>query len=182
MIFPFSENKNIEENSIFWLASFWFKTLLELNTDKFHWLVWAKYEHSWAKIGDNKICESNEVKLLGVTVHNKLKFGSHMANICFKVNQQLSVLSRLARLLFFEKKQFFKALFESQLEFCPLSWMSCNRRANNKINKLHEGALRLAYNDYETLFSDLVYYSKRWMVHLLSTIQIFKRSYLKCIK
>ena len=105
-----------------------------------------------------------------------------MANICFKVNQKLSVLSRLVRLLFFEKKQFFKALFESQLEFCPLSWMSCNKRANNKINKLHEGALRLANNDYETLFSDLVYYREKWMVHLMSTIQIFKRSYLKCIK
>ena len=35
----------------------------------------------WKKIGDDKILESNEVKLLGVTIGNKLKFGSHNANM-----------------------------------------------------------------------------------------------------
>ena len=46
-----------------------------------------------------KIWESNEVKLLGVIIDNKLKFDSHIANICCKANQKLSVLSRLAGLL-----------------------------------------------------------------------------------
>ena len=39
---------------------------------------------------------------------------------------------------------------------CPLTWIFCNRRASNRINKLHEGALWPAYNDYETSFSDLL--------------------------
>ena len=34
--------------------------------------------------------------------------------------------------------------------------MFCNRRANNRINKLYERALSLLYDDYETSFSDLL--------------------------
>ena len=65
---------------------------MKLNADKCHFLVsGTKYEHSWAKIGDDKIWESNEVNLLGVAIDNKLKLDSHIANICFKANQKLSV-------------------------------------------------------------------------------------------
>ena len=87
---------------------FWVK-----NTDKCHLLITGtKYEHSWAKIGDDKIWESNKVELLGVTIDNKLKFDSHIANICFKTNQKLSALSRLAGLLTFDRKQIlFKGFF-----------------------------------------------------------------------
>ena len=34
--------------------------------------------------------------------------------------------------------------------------MFCNRRANNRINILHEQALGHVYDDYETSFSDLL--------------------------
>ena len=55
--------------------------------DKCHLLVSeTMYEHSSAKIGDDKIWETKEVKLLGVTINNKLKFDNHIANICFKAN------------------------------------------------------------------------------------------------
>ena len=57
----------------------------------------TKYEHSWAKIVDDKIRKSNEVKLLGATIDNKLKFDGNIANVCFKANQKLSVLNKLAK-------------------------------------------------------------------------------------
>ena len=66
----------------------------------------TRYEHSWAKIGDDKIWEKTEVKLLGVTVNIKHKFDSHIANICFKANQKLIVSSRLAKLSAFGKTRF----------------------------------------------------------------------------
>ena len=70
--------------------------LVKLNTDK--------YEHSWAKIGDDKIWEISEVELLGVTIDNQLKFDSHISTICFKGNQKRSALSRLMGLLTFDRK------------------------------------------------------------------------------
>ena len=85
----------------------------------------TKYEHSWARIGDNKIWESNAVKLLCVTIDNKLKFDRHIPYICFKANQKL-VLIRLMSFFTFDKKRIlFKALFEFQFNYCPLSWMLC---------------------------------------------------------
>ena len=61
---------------------------MKLNTDKCLLLASAtKYEHSWGKIGDNKIWEGNEVKLLNIIIDNKLKSYSHIANICSKPNQ-----------------------------------------------------------------------------------------------
>ena len=58
----------------------------------------TKYEHSWTKKRNDEIWESNEVKRLGVAISNKLKFHFHIANICFKANQKLTALSRLASL------------------------------------------------------------------------------------
>ena len=55
---------------------------MKLNTDKCHFLlVGTKYEHSWAKIGDGKTWGSNVVKLLDVTVDNKLKSDIYIASI-----------------------------------------------------------------------------------------------------
>ena len=55
---------------------------MKLNTDKCHLLIsGTKYKHSWGKTGDDKMWESNEVKLLGITIDDKLKFDSHNANI-----------------------------------------------------------------------------------------------------
>ena len=46
---------------------------MKLSTDKCHLLVLrTKYKHSWAKIGDDKTWESNEVKLLGIAIDSKL--------------------------------------------------------------------------------------------------------------
>ena len=48
---------------------------MKLNTDKRHLIVSGyKHEQTWAKIGNNKIWESSDVKLLGVTIGNELKF------------------------------------------------------------------------------------------------------------
>ena len=40
-----------------------------------------------------------------------------------------------------------KTLIESQFNYCPLVWMFHNRTINNKINRLHERALRIVYKD-----------------------------------
>ena len=49
-----------------------------------------------------------------------------------------------------------KAFIESQFGYCPLVWMFCGRQENNRINHLHERALRIVYNDYESTFENLL--------------------------
>ena len=63
---------------------------MKLDTDKCHLLVsGTKSEDRWTKMGDDKIWESNEVKLLVVKIDNKFKSDGHTANICFKIIQKV---------------------------------------------------------------------------------------------
>ena len=43
-----------------------------------------------------------------------------------------------------------------QLNYCPLIGMSHSRTLNNKINRIHEQALRIGYNDYELNFKKVL--------------------------
>ena len=48
-----------------------------------------------------------------------------------------------------------KAFTESQFGYCPLVWMIYNQSFNNKINRIHEWALRITYNDKSSSFQNL---------------------------
>ena len=50
----------------------------------------------------------------------------------------------------------YNSFFEGQLSYCPLIWTFCSRRSNHLINKLQERALRIAYNDFNSSFSELL--------------------------
>ena len=49
-----------------------------------------------------------------------------------------------------------KAFIESQFGYCPLVWMFHSRSLNNKINRIHERALRITYNDKSSNFQELL--------------------------
>ena len=44
----------------------------------------------------------------------------------------------------------------SQSSYCPIIWMYCQQKSNNRINKIHERALRIAYDDYVSDFHSLL--------------------------
>ena len=49
-----------------------------------------------------------------------------------------------------------KIIIQSQFNYCPLLWMFHSRILNNKINKLHERALRLVYKNDDLNFQELL--------------------------
>ena len=55
-----------------------------------------------------------------------------------------------------KKRLIMKAFIESQFGYCPLIWMFHSRSLNNKINRIHERALRITYNDNSSCFQDLL--------------------------
>ena len=65
----------------------WFQNnYIKLNTDKCHLFVARhKFECTWVRVVPDKIWEDHSVKLLGVSIHNKLKFDKHVLNIIKKV-------------------------------------------------------------------------------------------------
>ena len=49
-----------------------------------------------------------------------------------------------------------KAFITSQFSYCPLIWMLHSRTLNNRINNIHERALRLTYKDNKSSFKQLL--------------------------
>ena len=95
-----------------------------------------------------------------------LKFDQNVLKLCSKANQNLSALSRMAKLLSFNKrKTLFKAFVESQFKYCPIVWMFHSRRTNNKINRLHERALRIVHDDDVSTFDQLLAMEKSFCIH-----------------
>ena len=58
-----------------------------------------------------------------------------------------------------------KTFIQSQFNYCSLTWMFHSRILNNKINKLHERALRLVYKNENLTFQDLLELDKSVTVH-----------------
>ena len=146
----------LEDNAL--TAILWFENnYMKLNQSKCHFLTSGSTEHLWVKVGNEVIWESLSEKLLGLTLDKNLNFNLHLKTLCKKVNQKVSALARVVRILPFQKRRLImKTFIESQFSYCPLVWMFCSNKMNNKINHIHERALRLVYQDYTTSFDDLL--------------------------
>ena len=150
------------------MAIKWFShNYLKLNAEKCEFLITGHYfEHLWLNVGETQVWEKNQVKLLGITIDNELKFDDHITKICRKANSKLSALSRLARYLSMEqKKLLYISLIETQFKYCPMAWVFCSRSCNNKINKLQERALKLVCDDYELSLDVLLNKNKSFSFH-----------------
>ena len=56
-------------------------------------------------LNNTEIKNSSEEKILGITTDNKLKFKSHVKNLCTKASQKIWALSRLTNYLNDSKKK-----------------------------------------------------------------------------
>ena len=98
---------------------------------------------------------------------------SRVNNICNKVSQKLNALTRIANYINpAQRRVIMKAFIISQFGYCPLVWTFHSRGINNRINRLHERALRLAHNDYDTSFQDLLIKDKYVTIHQRN-LQVF---------
>ena len=104
-------------------------------------------------IGPFSISSSSEVKLLGVTIDNKLSFFPHILDICGKVLTKIKAFVRIRNYL--NQKQA-DLLFSSHImypfNYCPLVWMFCSWQAFNLLNRTHYKALQARYNNFTDSF------------------------------
>ena len=123
----------------------WFRdNYFQLNADKCHLLISNHSNDILINVEDEIIECSSSVKLLGVTIDNKLNFDEHVSELCKKVSQKIHALARISNFMSLDKLRIIMSAFiESQFEYCPLAWMFHSRILNNRINRLHERALRL---------------------------------------
>ena len=109
------------------------------------------------EIGPYNIETSQQQKLLGVLIDNKLTFDKHINNSCAKPSQKLNALCRVSSFMSTNNKRLvMKVFISSQFSYCPLIWMNHSRTLNNKINRIHERSLRVVYNDKAVTFKELL--------------------------
>ena len=108
-------------------------------------------------IGDASLTTSTTETLHGILIDSELSFDQHVSSICSKASKKLYAQGRIATFMSFEKRRtLMKAFIQSQFAYCPLIWMFHLRTMNNKINRIHERALRLVYSDHVSSFDELL--------------------------
>ena len=132
------------------------RNYMKANTDKSHILLSGKIKQA-ANIDGHQILSENEQTLLGVTIDSNLTFENHINNLCKKASAKLNALARIAGYMDITKRRIImKSFITSQFGYCPLIWMFHSRRLNNKINLIHERALRITYGDRISTFQELL--------------------------
>ena len=103
------------------------------NPSKFYFIVLDKESHQRDIIlEDNVIVKSvfMTVKLLEVTIDNKLRFKKHISTIhmCQKAEKQMGALARLSSVIYQETKMLLMQSFIlSHLFYCSLVYYYCSR-------------------------------------------------------
>ena len=161
--------KIVEDNlkSNFNILIDWFhNNYMILNPNKCSFMVLGQNNPQELTFENFTLKNTKEEKVLGITIDNELKFDTHLKNICKKANQKLSVLSRISNYMSTNhSKLLVNSFIKSQFNYCPLIWMFCSRKANNKINNLQERSLRLAYKNQLSSFDELLIEAKEITTH-----------------
>ena len=118
-----------------------------------------------AKIEDFSIKNSTEEKLLVVKFDSNLSSEGHITSLCEKASQKLHALARISHYIDLNKRRnLMKAFITSQFSYFLLIWMFHSHNLNNKINRIHERALRLVYQN-NLSFSELLDLNNSVTVH-----------------
>ena len=162
--------KNLESDTYTVLNWFRFNEM-KPNQGKCH-LVIADIDHthydskSFIYLEDAFLESEDLVKLLGLQLDRRLDFEDHVKFLLKKANQKLYALMRISKFATQEKLLvLLRAFIESLFNHCPLAWMFHSRTINNRINKLHERALRLVYRDKSLTFEQLLEKDQSVTVH-----------------
>ena len=108
----------------------------------------------------------SEVKLLGITIDDKLSFTTHIENLCSTASNRLRALARINKFISFEQaKRLSEAYIIPTFTYCPLIWMYCSKTANNLINKMRKRSLRVIYEMEDANFEDLLIKDSSWTIH-----------------
>ena len=104
--------------------------------------------------------------MLGILFNNKFDFDEHITSLCRKVSQKLNALARVAHYMNLAQcRLIMNAFIFLQFGYCSKVWMFHSRKLNNRINNIHERALRIVFRDYESTFQQLLKENKSASLH-----------------
>ena len=111
------------------------------NSGKFQSILLSRHniETFNINIGDHIISRNNTLKILGITLDEKLNFNEHIRNICQTSSRQINALRRISKFLNQQcREKVYKSFINANFGYCPLVWMLCGKCNLRKIEKLQE--------------------------------------------
>ena len=94
-------------------------------------------------------------KLLVIKIDDRLTFEEHVDGLCKRASQRVSAVARTSSLMRISSL-IVNSFITSHFSDCALVWMFHSRRLSNRFNYIHERALRIIYQDYNSSFKKLL--------------------------
>ena len=121
-------------------------------------------------ICNEKLSSTCSEKFFGIKIDNKLTLEEHVEGLCKKASQKVSAVARISSLMRFEQRKRIVNLFiTSHFSYCPLVWMFHSRRLNNRIDHIHESALKLFIKIMISLLKNYLEKTKQKLTKMFSS-------------
>ena len=145
----------------------------------------CKHQCRWSfdvSVDGHTISRDNTLKILGVTLDDKLNFKAHIRNICQTASCQINALKRISKFVNEHcRLSVYKSFINANFNYCPIVWMFCGKTNLNRLEKLQERALATVYGDNSLNYDDMLQRSGQLRLRInlmrLVAIEIFKCVY-----
>ena len=169
-----------------------------VNPDKFQAIIINRHGHfdpvneHQLKFNDYEITSKNSVTLLGIEIDDRVSFDNYTHTLARKAAGQLNYLISKRHCLSQEAKQvLIQSFIMANFNYCPLVWLFCSKKLQDKQESIQKRALRFLYNDYESNYEHLLSMSNKpsievrklrfLVVEIFKTIKYLNPSYMKQI-
>ncbi len=135
---------------------------MQLNPSKFQCMFIKSLTNKeempkFIEINDTNVPSEKEVKLLGITIDEKLKFDKHVNIKCKKAARQINVMYHFKCVFDLKERQIiYNTFILSNFNYCPIIWHFCRKTCTQKIEAIQERALRFIFNDKTRTYSSLL--------------------------
>ena len=161
---------------------------MKANPDKFQFMILSSSPLDPIELaldGNTTITSQNCVKVLGVSIDKHLTFNDHISSSCSKAARQLNAFARISKHLNLDSRRVIHQSFIlSNFNYCPLVWHFCGKTNNKKL----ERSLRILYNDYDSIYEDLLCNNRsstlllsRLKTLLLETFKSLRHTNAECL-
>ncbi len=138
------------------------KILWQTNSTKFKFIIMQNYTSKETipdsiEIHGTTIIRQTEVKLLGITIDQKLKFDKHIDNVCNNTATQINMMYRFKRIFDLKKREIiYNTFILAHINYCRVIWHFCGKASTKKVELIQEGVLKSLLNDQKSTYHELL--------------------------
>ncbi len=88
-----------------------------------------------------------KVKLLSLTIDQKLTFGKHIDNLCKNSAMQINIMYRFKGIFDLKGREvIYNTFILAHFNYCPMVWHFCGKASTKKIELIQQKSLRFPLN------------------------------------